>query len=147
MKCKYNEDELVLYYYDELEDVVKGKLKKHLEGCSECRSSLEKIKNAFDRIELQEPELSQAQWDNYRVRVHEKIEGRAPRGKSVLFKPAIIRAAVAAMFIIVVTFGGMKYYEVKESDKFIMENYELMLDLEFIEDLEILEYLDEIEEA
>lgn len=147
MKCKFNEEDLILYYYDELESSVKKQIQSHLEKCGKCVLTLEKLRATLNRIELTEPGLSEVKWDNYRKRIYEKIEGESLRKKPFFFTPRFAQTVAVAALLLVTVFGGLKFYEKRQSDKFIMENYELMMDLELIEDLEILRYLEEIEEV
>ncbi len=49
------------------------------------------------------------------------------------------------LVMLFIGFGGLKFYESKQEDAFITNNFEFMNNFELLEEFEILQYLEEIE--
>jgi hypothetical protein len=146
MKCKDIEKNLILYYYDEIDPSAKVELSSHLETCTKCKSSWDQLKTTLDVIKIKEPELSESFWQNYLSKVHERVEGKkSHRYFPLLLKPRFAQVIVTVVILLIIGFGGFKFYISKKEDTFIRENYELIKNLELFENFEILRHLDEIE--
>ncbi|MEX0805203.1 MAG: hypothetical protein WD688_18055 [Candidatus Binatia bacterium] len=61
--CKELEEDLVLYYYGEV-DVDKRRIERHLDECKGCRRFLDDLHRLLPQIAAPE-ELPQSFWDNY----------------------------------------------------------------------------------
>ncbi len=147
MKCNYNENDFVLYYYDELGLPERKAFEAHLKDCKRCASSIKKLKASLDSVNMPESELTADSSGQFRRKVYEKIEERSSRNSFILFRPGMVQTSALALLLLVTVIGGVRYYDARAERKFIMENYDLMMEIELFEDLEILEYLDEIEEV
>ncbi len=145
MKCNYTDKDLMLYYYEELDPSMTERLESHLKKCSQCTDSLNKLKATLDTIEIKDPEIEESFWTNYRAVVHKKIRERKSQNKTVLLRPRFIQSITAALLMLVIVFGGVRLYENRRQEIFIIENYELMMNIEMFEDYEMLQYLEEFE--
>lgn len=145
MSCRYSDDDIVLYYYDELDSAKKQEMEAHINGCARCSSFLKNIKTTMDSIRIDEAEMDTTLRNNFRVKVRERIEKKKSRNKLFYPLPRATQAAVLTLLIIISVFGGQKYYEVRQERKFIMENYELLENMEMYEELDILMNLEELE--
>ncbi len=144
MRCKEIQEELISYYYNELDETSKSEIEQHLRGCSKCISSLERLKTTLNSIEAKEPDLPHVFWQRYRRKVYGKIEGK--KRLKPLWVPRFAPVAVTIIIALSLSiFGGIRLYESKQEKEFIAKNYELMKNLEFFEDLEILQNMEEIE--
>lgn len=62
--CKALEEDLVLYYYDELDPSQKGRMEQHLGGCGDCRRFVEDLRRLLPQLAAPQ-ELPQSFWDGY----------------------------------------------------------------------------------
>ncbi|MDI6800944.1 MAG: zf-HC2 domain-containing protein [Thermodesulfovibrionales bacterium] len=144
MRCRDAEKDLLLYYYEELDPSATEEIKRHLETCSRCLYSWEKIRTSLDKLKIKEHEPADAYWNNYLEKVYEKIEAKGSKKYFVVLKPAIVYV-FAIILVIITGIGGFKVYEKKQEDAFVTKNHEMIKDLELLENLEILQDLEEIE--
>ncbi|MBI5196174.1 MAG: hypothetical protein HZA10_07620 [Nitrospirae bacterium] len=147
MQCKEVQKELVNYYYNEAGNVLKSAVDEHLGYCDNCASSLEKLKKTLNGIKIKEPALPDAFWKRYSQKVYKKIDSKKPHRErtSWLFRlPRLIPAAAIAMALLAVFWGGIKFYESKQENTFISQNYDFIKNLDLFEEYEILQNLQEI---
>jgi anti-sigma factor RsiW len=146
MDCGFSERDILLYYYGEMDEAERKRLQRHLHGCERCGSRLSELREALDRLpaELQVPGVN---LDDFRVRVREKLERRQKRRGVLPLNLSPVQAVVALLFVIVTAIGGMKLYHDRQEQRFIMENYELIVNMELLEDIEIIEHLEEFSEV
>jgi hypothetical protein len=62
--CKELEEDLVLYYYDEIADGEKRQIEQHLRKCNGCGRFLQDLNRLLPQMAAR-PELPQSFWDNY----------------------------------------------------------------------------------
>lgn len=141
MICKDAREKLVEYYYKELPRDAEDSVSQHLEQCRSCRDCYNELSDMLSTIRLQEPMLPERFWTDLDKEVFSRID---MKNKSIfLFRP--VPAFIAVLLLIAVVFGGGRYFNSKQTQDYIAENYELLHDLELYENLEFFEHMDEIE--
>lgn len=143
MGCKYSDKDLMLNYYNESDP----ELEAHLMTCNKCMARLNRLERSLDKIRPEEPEMPDAFWSNFSVKVNEKIDKKEAKGRFYLLRPKIAMAAMLAILISVAFTGGVRIYEEKQDREFIMENYDLIMNINMLEDLELLENFEAPETA
>lgn len=137
--CK--DEQLVLYYYDELDAADRKTLDVHLEGCPACRTALEELQISLAAVPQPELKLSFAE----KLQFTEKVTGKARR-RSTRFLPAWGGALAAGVVMVAVLWlqpaeqlapvaPGMSTM----ADFEMLEQLELLQDIELLQDLELLQ--------
>jgi len=147
MDCRYDDRDILLYYYGDLDRIEYERLNEHLRSCAKCRDRLSVLKDTLDSLpsELRVPE--EVNLENFHARVRQKLERQNERRSAVLPSLKPVYAVVVILFVIVTAIGGIKFYNEKQEQKFIMENFELIVNIDMLEDIEIIEHLEEFGEV
>jgi anti-sigma factor RsiW len=137
------EQDLVTYYYGELDPSARAPLEAHLEGCSACRENLAGIRRLLDRIPREEPELAPADLGRFAARVAARATAR--RDRRVPVWGGAIAAATFVVGILLVRWPGSSP-EIRPapapSEIRILSELELLQDLDLLENLELLQELE-----
>lgn len=152
--CRQFEEDLVLYYYGELESNEHETVKDHVQGCDPCRLYLKELESILP-LTLKPDEPPQAFWDNYSREMRRKLTA-AREGKSwwqslaSFFQPwAIPVSATAAVAVLALTLSLGKGFwaprEVPQEDKAFMEILPAAENLEFFKTMEVLDAMDFLE--
>ena len=62
--CKSFEEDLVLYYYGETDEVEQRRVQQHLSQCVSCQGFLDDLRRWLPQIAKSEP-MAPAFWDDY----------------------------------------------------------------------------------
>lgn len=152
--CGNMEQDLVLYYYGELDDPQKIRLKTHMENCAGCRRYLEEMQSILPLTEkVDEP--PQMFWDNYTREMKQRlatVQERQPwwRGLLASFQPWAVPAVAAAAVVVLaltLTFGKgfWRKQEAPPDDEALMEVLPVAENLEFFQNMEVLDAMDFLE--
>jgi len=143
MKCSKRQD-LVLYYYGELDEPEEKRLASHLEACGKCSAAWQRLKEELEGLHCEPPEMPESYWRDYQRGVRNKIGKRSPRR---FFFPArpLLQGAITAMLLAAVATAGFHYYRGKQDRIMILQNYELLSELDLLEDFDLLRSLEEVE--
>jgi anti-sigma factor RsiW len=151
--CANNEQDLVLYYYGELNEAERAAIEAHTGTCSGCRSYLEQIAAILPRT-AQADEPGQAFWDQYSREMRRKLDEAGSRSwRQIIAEwlqswrvPAMAAAAVAVMAL---TFTlGKGFFRAKDAppeDQSLMEVLPVAENLEFFNNMEMLDAMDLLE--
>ena len=105
--CRKYEEDLVLYYYDEIADQERSNVDRHLASCDGCKRFLDDLRSLLPQMTRTE-ELPQSFWDNYYRQTLAKIshhEEKKQRWRSWLapvqswVMPAFGTVAVAVLVV------------------------------------------------
>jgi hypothetical protein len=152
--CRQFEEDLVLYYYGELDSSERATVKDHVQGCDPCRLYLKELESILP-LTLKPDEPPQAFWDNYSREMRRKLDA-AREGKSwwrslgSFVQPwAIPVSATAAVALLALTLSLGKGYwaprEIPQDDEVFMEILPAAENLEFFETMEVLDAMDFLE--
>jgi len=142
MKCEVIREKLIEYYYRELPSDTGKVVSQHLEQCQSCIEYYNGLSGMLNTLKLKEPEMPERVWSDLRRRVFSRID-RAQSKRIFIFRP--VPAFATALLLMVILFGGIRYFDSKQTQNFIAQNYGLLQNLELYENLELFEYLEDIE--
>ncbi len=143
MECKFTEQDMVLFYYKEMPEPELAKIETHLRECESCWQRYCHLKDMLDAMVVPEEGLSEQQWAQLKARITERIEHP---GKAAMF----LRPAFALIVLLVVFLGvymGYKRFSQQDQERFISEHYELLMNLDFYEDLDVIEQMEALADA
>lgn len=153
--CEQFEEDLVLYYYGELAAREHSAVTDHVQSCEPCRLYLKEMESILPLM-ITPDEPPQAFWDDYSRELRHKLTA-AQRGKSwwqnlmSFLQPWAIPAyatAAVAVLALTLTFGkgfwGSK--EAPQEDEAFMEILPAAENLEFFENMEVLDTMDFLED-
>lgn len=153
--CRQFEEDLVLYYYGELDTSEHAAVKEHVQACDPCRLYLKKLESILP-LTLKPDDPPQAFWDDYSQEMRRKLsaagEGRVGWWRSLesFLKPwAIPLSATAAVALLALTLTFGKGFwgsrEVPQEDEAFMEILPAAENLEFFKTMEVLDAMDFLE--
>jgi len=142
MKCGETK-RLILYYYGELDEAEKGRIENHLQSCGSCSAAWAELKEKLEGLHCDPPEMSEKYWQEYRREVRRKI-GNVSRRPFFLSRP-LLQGAVTVMALFAVMTAGFHFYRGRQERIMILQNYELISELDLLEDFDLLLSLDEVE--
>jgi anti-sigma factor RsiW len=154
--CAQMEQELVLYYYGELESAGRTRIEAHTEGCEGCRASLKEMQTVLP-LTGSTDEPPQAFWTAYTREMRQKlaaIDERQPWWARLgswsrpWALPAIATTAVIAIAMVFTLGKGlMGPSEVPPADEALMEALPVAEKLDFFTHMELLDSLELLESA
>ncbi len=155
MKCKKIQQDMVNYYYQELDNAARSEITRHLETCAACRQTYAQIKKVLTMVakEQVERDKSSAFWQDFQYKVYQKLEAEKAasswwQGLLVPRRLMPVLAGAVIMLLIIVTSARLTKHgpEMTSSDLQIAQELELIENYELIQDLELLENLPEAEQ-
>jgi anti-sigma factor RsiW len=153
--CQQFEEDLVLYYYGELDRSERAAVKSHLLSCDPCRLYLKELESILP-LTLKPDEPPQAFWDNYSRELRHKLSNvRDDKSwwqilASFLQPWAIPLSATAVVALLALTLtlgkGFWGAQEVPQDDQAFMEILPAAENLEFFKTMEVLDAMDFLED-
>jgi hypothetical protein len=153
--CENLEQDVVLYYYEELAEPDRGKIISHLETCRACSLYLKQLETLLP-ITQKPDEPPPAFWDDYSRELRHKLTQVKDkkswwRSLLALLQPWTVPAfATVALMILAVTLTlGKGFWRAKNAlpdDEAFMELLPVAENLEFFKTMEVLDALDVLEE-
>ena len=152
--CKSLEEDLVLYYYQEVSEADKRRLDDHLCVCAGCRKFIGDLHRLLPQMKSVD-ELPESFWDNYHREMVQKLSAHeesrhwlrdlfAPLQFWLL--PAFGTAAVAALALgLVFTKTGTNFVAKRPPATLPVEIIADTNQLEFFKSMDLLESLDNLE--
>jgi hypothetical protein len=151
--CKSLEEDLVLYYYQEVSETDKRRLEDHLDLCTGCRKFIADLHRLLPQMKNVD-ELPQSFWDKYHREMVQKLTAQeesrhwlrnffAPLRFWML--PAFGTAAVAALALGLVFTKTGTNFATKTSPPLPVEIIADSNQLEFFKSMDLLESLDNLE--
>ena len=152
--CRKYEEDLVLYYYDEIADQERSNVDRHLASCDGCKRFLDDLRSLLPQMTRTE-ELPQSFWDNYYRQTLAKIshhEEKKQRWRSWLapvqswVMPAFGTVAVAVL-VVGLMFGNdnLRLFVEPAAEKLPQEILVDQNQLEFFKSMDMLEALGKLE--
>jgi len=142
MKCEFVRDQFIDYYYKELPPDAILEISRHLEQCASCKEHYQARIEMLDAIKLKGPEMPERFWSGLLRKIFERI-GRTRERRIFIFRPA--PAFATLLLLIVMIFGGIRYFDSRRTENLIAENFGLLQQFELYENLELFEHMEEIE--
>jgi anti-sigma factor RsiW len=137
------EQDLVSYYYGDLDPPARAHLEAHLEGCFTCRENLAGIRCLLDGLPREKVELAPADLGRFAARVAGRATPR--RSRRVPVWGGAIAAAAVVVGIILVRWPDSAP-EISPapaaSEIKILSELELLQELDLLENLELLQELE-----
>ena len=153
--CDNMEQDLVLYYYHELQISEQSNIELHLKDCEGCRLYLDEMASILP-LTVTADEPPQAFWDRYSREMRQKLADAREkqswwRKLASLFQPwpvpAIATAAVVALALSFTIGKGFRpTQEAPPDDEALMEVLPLTENLDFFKNMEVLDAMDVLEQ-
>jgi predicted anti-sigma-YlaC factor YlaD len=153
--CTNWEEDLVLYYYGELDGSERATIEGHVQRCEACRSYLKEMESILP-LTVEPDEPPQAFWDNYSREMRGKLTEVTARKSwwqslaSFLQPWAIPVSATAIVAILALTLtlgkGFWSSKEVPQDDEAFLEILPAAENLEFFKTMEVLDAMDFLED-
>jgi hypothetical protein len=152
--CENMEQDLVLYYYQELESAQRTGVEIHINDCPACRHYLEEMTSIM-RLTVKVDEPPETFWSDYSREMRQKLadaRDKQPWWRSWTSllqpwpRPALAMAAVVALAL-TITFGK-GFWRTQESppdDQALIEVLPVAENLEFFKNMEVLDAMDAID--
>lgn len=131
-----NEEQLVLYHYNELSTDNRRELDHHLQTCGSCRSALVEIGSSLAALPRPELQLSPAQKRVFVERVNERVRR----------SPTYLRAAWGGVLATAVLVAGVMLMRPADLPLTVAPHEPAMADFEMLQQLDLLRELDLLKE-
>jgi len=103
MRCKKYREKIILYLYDELIDIEKTEVEKHIEGCSDCADDLEFTKKVFKLVDVTKDEkVPEGNWETCWQRIDARTVPAPKKLKGFAFPYRTVFAAAAILIVFVI---------------------------------------------
>jgi Putative zinc-finger len=153
--CKSFEEDLVLYYYGEINDAEKHRIEQHLSGCQSCGRFVGDLRRLLPHM-TNSQEFPQSFWDSYyRETLAKLAKQEEQRGwwknlfapMKMWMLPAFGTVAVAVLAIgLLFGKGDSTRFSEKSSDAIPQEILADAKELEFFESLDMFIWLSKVQE-
>ncbi|SRR5713226_1094142 len=152
--CENMEQDLVLYYYQELEIAPRSGVEVHIKDCAACRLYLDEMASILP-LTVKNDEPPETFWNDYSRQMRQKladVRDRQPWWRSWTFflqpwpRPALAMAAVVALVLTITV--GKGFWSTQESppdDQALIEVLPVAENLEFFKNMEVLDVMDFLE--
>jgi len=153
--CKPFEEDLVLYYYSELDGAGRKTVEAHVQNCEPCESYLKEMGSILP-LTVKPDDPPQTFWEDYSREMRRKLAQASERKSwrqslNPFLRPwtiPIYATAAVAVLALALTFGkgfwGAK--DVPQDDAAFMEIMPAADNLEFFKTMEVLDAMDMLED-
>lgn len=118
MKCNQVSDNLIFYYYNELEHSKMQEIKKHLDTCEKCRMEYNKLALVLDYAQKEkEFKASDNLWTKISMNIGYQQPHEHNNSKLITYFQAVAIAAAIAIAVFLGTLIGSTY-----ADKYYLAN-------------------------
>jgi len=152
--CRNLEEDLVLYYYGELNESARSNCEAHLKICETCRASLAEMRSLLPMTAAHD-EPAQAFWDDYSREMRRKLDAVAERetwwrrivGLAAPFPVPALATGAVLLLTLTLTLGKGLWQSSTSApdDEALIEVLPMAEQLDFFSDMEILDNLDLLE--
>ncbi|MFH1784396.1 MAG: hypothetical protein ABH868_05830 [bacterium] len=154
MKCSHIKDELIQYYYKELNPEKESHVKEHLNSCDTCRQAFDEIGRTLRLVDQKVGfEPTEEFWNSYLDKVYDKVDRGSFASRlliDIFLEPKPVPVTVASILIFLML-ASSSIYLVNKSSNYeqmqLAQNIDLFRDFDVIQDLEVLENMEFLQEA
>lgn len=154
MKCDEIQNELIPYYYKELDSEKRAVVDTHLKECQTCRDMLKEIEETLSLVDKRvSVEPKEELWDSYLDNVYEKIDESSffPRLYKNIFLEPKLAPILAASLLVTILVTSSSLYLINKNKTYeqmqLAQNIDLFMDFDVIQNLDLLENLELLEET
>ena len=154
MECDRIKDELIPYYYKELDTEEESLVKEHLSACDTCSRAFRQIERTLKTVDERSGfEPTEEFWNSYLEKVYEKVERGSFMNRmlvDIFLEPKAVPVTAAGVLVFLMIASSSIYLLNKNRNYEQMQlaqNIDLFRDFDVIEDLEVLENLEFLQEA
>jgi len=135
-------EDLLLYYYGELDGQRCRELADHLESCASCRNEWRQLQRTLDGVPSPTIEMAPSETSRFAARVAARAQ-RPGRGRLWLWGGAVTATVVLALSLIARPPGMLPSRDNKlVADAAIAQELELLQNMELLEELDLLQDLE-----
>jgi anti-sigma factor RsiW len=147
------ERDLVPFLRGELGADERGRVARHLEGCRECRETVDDVRRILEDLQRAVPAPPEIHWGRYRAELNERLAARrgarAARRRWLVWPLPLAASAALAAALLTVTLGpvgrGARPVEPPSLEETVIGNrLDLLENLRVLERLDLLENIDVI---
>jgi anti-sigma factor RsiW len=164
MPVTHPETELVPFVRGELNAAERDRVQHHLDGCGQCRESMDTLAATMRRVAARLEELPTPEWSTYRRELRLKLAQRT-EARSRWWRPGVVWAALAtagvgiAALILALSMRpsapgvtpGMDQLALEQPaepvDVGLLRDYPVVEHLDLLENYDVIEHLDQIPAA
>ena len=161
MSATHPETALVPFFRGELNAEERDRVQKHLEGCAQCRDSMNALAATLQHVSARLEELPTPEWGAYRRELRIKLAERN-EARSRWWRPRVVWVSLAtagvgiAALILAVSMRPSTPTLMPEVDQLAMEqpaeavdvgllrDYPVVEKLDLLEDYDVIEHLDQL---
>jgi anti-sigma factor RsiW len=161
MAATHPETELVPFARGELSAAERDRVQHHLDGCAQCRESMDGLTTTMQRLAARIEELPTPEWSAYRRELRLKLAQRT-EAQSRWWRPGVIWAslATAGIGIAALIFAlsirpstpgltpGVDQLAMEQPaepvDAGLLRDYPVVEQLDLLEDYDVIEHLDQL---
>jgi len=154
MKCQKIGQDLVAYYYKELEPAESNMIEEHLKTCQLCRQALAELEKTLALID-QKGEVTRSEefWEAYTDKVYRKIEEDSflvRLYRDIFIQPKLAPVLATSLLLICLVISSSLYL-VNKNKRYeelqLAQGIELFEDYEVIQDLDVINQVDFLRET
>jgi len=147
-------ENLILFFYGELDAAERLQVEGHLKGCASCRNELEQLRTFLEILPKNQLNISPQEIVSFNEKVNRQLRRRPRRSFSPVMGWSLGAAAIAALLLLTMRppipeqklppISAKSLQMVSELDR--MPETEMLLNLELLQNLDLLQELEETEE-
>jgi len=164
MPVTHPETDLVPFFRGELNTAERDRIQHHLEGCGQCRDSMDALATTLQRVSARLEELPTPEWSAYRRELRLKLAAKT-EARSRWWRPGVVWASLAtagvglAVLLLVLLMGrsspgitpGVDQLAMEQPaetvDVGLLRDYPVVERLDLLEDYDVIEHLDQVPPA
>ncbi len=161
MAAIHPETELVPFVRGELNAEERDRVQHHLDGCEQCRDSMDALATTMQRVSARLEELPTPEWSAYRRELRIKIAQRT-EGRTRWWRPGVIWASLATAGVgiaaLILTLSmrpsspgmtpGVDQLAMEQPaepvDVGLLRDYPVVEQLDLLENYDVIEHLDQL---
>ncbi len=154
MECNKIKNELVAYYYQDLDYETVAIISEHLKECQTCQQALSEIEKTLGLINKRvDIEPKEGFWSSYLEKVYQKIEEKSflIRLYRNIFIEHKLAPVLAASLLIIVLLTSSSLYVLNRNKRYekmqLSQNIELFQDFDIIQDFDLLDNFELLQEV
>ena len=139
------QENLILFFYDELNATERLQMEGHLQGCAACRKELEQLRTFLEVLPKKQLEISRGEILSFNERVSRRLRAKPKRSFRPVVGWSLATATVAALLLITLrppipeqkqSIPAMSLQMVNDFNK--MPETEMLLNLDLLQNMDML---------